>query len=114
MSAENEARGMRRTLYGTVTSTKMQKTITVQVQRTFKHPKYKKYVRESKKVHAHDETGAAHVGDTVELGSMRPMSKLKRWRLVSVVEAAPDRGVTVDAASQSDVGDVTGQDGGAS
>lgn len=114
MSVEKQARGMRRMLYGVVTSTKMQKTITVQVQRTFKHPKYKKYVRESKKVHAHDEDGTAHVGDVVELGSMRPMSKLKRWRLVSVVEAAPDRGVTVDAASQSDVGDVTGQDGGAS
>jgi len=103
-----EARGLRRSLTGVVTSTKMQKTITVLTQRTYKHPKYKKYVRQSRKVHAHDEAQQAVVGDVVELGSMRPMSKLKRWRLVRVVEAATDRGVALADAAQTDVADVAG------
>ncbi len=108
MTETNNNRGARRTLQGVVTSTKMAKTITVKVQRTFKHPKYKKYVREAKNVHAHDEGEVANVGDVVELTSMRPMSKLKRWRMVRVAEAAPDRGVSVAAASQTGVGEVPG------
>ena len=107
-AAGDQARGLRRSLTGVVTSTKMQKTITVLTQRTYKHPKYKKYVRQSRKVHAHDEAQQAAVGDVVELGSMRPMSKLKRWRLIRVVEAATDRGVSVAAASGADVADVAG------
>ena len=111
MTTESQARGLRRTLTGVVTSTKTQKTVTVKVQRTYKHPKYKKYVREARRVHAHDEAETAQVGDVVELASMRPMSKLKRWRMVRVVEAAPDRGVSVSEAAKSGVGDVTGSEG---
>jgi small subunit ribosomal protein S17 len=81
-------RNNRRTLEGIVTSDKMAKTITVSVNRTYKHAKYKKIVREQKKYHAHDEQGEAHVGDRVEIMSCRPMSRLKRWRLVRVVEKA--------------------------
>jgi small subunit ribosomal protein S17 len=84
-----ETRTRRRTLEGVVTSDKMDKTITVVVERTFKHAKYKKYVRKAKKYHAHDEQGEAKVGDRVEIAESRPMSKLKRWRLVRVVEKAP-------------------------
>lgn len=87
------ARNLRQTLIGRVTSDKMTKTITVQVERTYKHPKYGKYVRRDKRYHAHDEGEVAGVGDLVELALTRPLSKLKRWRLVRVVEAAPDRGV---------------------
>jgi small subunit ribosomal protein S17 len=81
-------RNTRRTLEGTVTSDKMAKTITVVVVRTFKHPKYKKYVRTRAKYHAHDEDGAAKIGDLVEIAACRPLSRLKRWRLVRIVEKA--------------------------
>jgi small subunit ribosomal protein S17 len=81
-------RNDRRVIEGLVSSDKMEKTITVVVERTFKHPKYKKYVRKAKKYHAHDEEGLAHTGDRVEIAACRPLSKLKRWRLVRVVEKA--------------------------
>lgn len=81
-------RNDRRVIEGIVSSDKMEKTITVVVERTFKHPKYKKYVRKAKKYHAHDEEGQAHTGDRVEIAACRPLSKLKRWRLVRVVEKA--------------------------
>jgi small subunit ribosomal protein S17 len=89
----NDPRNQRRTIEGVVTSDKMAKTITVEVVRTYQHPKYQKYLRANKKYHAHDEKGEAHTGDRVELMACRPHSKLKRWRLVRVLE----RGVqTVD------------------
>lgn len=100
--AENQTkqRGLRRTLTGTVTSSKMANTITVQVQRTFKHPKYGKYVRKNKKYHAHDEREEAQVGDTVLIVATRPYSKIKRWRLVEITEKAPDRGIDVATAAE--------------
>lgn len=81
-----EARNARRTLRGTVISDRMEKTITVRVERVFQHPKYKKYIRRHKKYHAHDEQSAAHVGDRVEIVETRPLSKQKRWRLLSVLD----------------------------
>lgn len=83
-----DPRNTRRTLEGVVTSNKMAKTITVLVTRTFQHPKYKKFVRKDAKYHAHDEQGLAKEGDRVEIQACRPLSKLKRWRLVRVVEKA--------------------------
>lgn len=80
-------RNRRRVLQGVVSSAKMDKTITVKVERRFAHPKYGKFVRSHKKYHAHDESSTAAVGDTVEIMGTRPLSKLKRWRLVRVVEA---------------------------
>lgn len=99
--AENQTRerGLRRTLTGTVTSSKMANTITVQVQRTYKHPKYGKYVRKNKKYHAHDEAEVGRVGDKVEIVATRPYSKIKRWRLLNVLEKAPERGVDVATAA---------------
>jgi small subunit ribosomal protein S17 len=87
-------RASRRTLRGLVVSDRMEKTITVRVERVFKHPKYKKYIRRHKKYHAHDEERSAHVGDEVEIRECRPLSKIKRWRLVEVVSRAalPDGG----------------------
>lgn len=101
----NEPRNSRRTIEGTVTSDKMAKTITVEVVRTYKHPKYMKYLRVKKKYHAHDEKGEAKIGDRVELMACRPMSKLKRWRLVRILE----RGlltaeVGIDAALEGALG----------
>jgi small subunit ribosomal protein S17 len=86
-------RNQRRTLEGTVTSDRCTKTITVEVQRTFKHPKYKKYVRKVARYHAHDEKGEAKKGDKVEIRSCRPISATKRWMLVRII----DRAASVDA-----------------
>jgi small subunit ribosomal protein S17 len=88
MNADPTTRNQRRTIEGTVVSDKMQKTITVLVERTYRHPKYEKFVRKQKRYHAHDEKGEARVGDRVELRSCRPMSRLKRWTLVQVLERA--------------------------
>lgn len=79
-------RNDRRSLSGVVSSAGSAKTITVVVDRLYKHPKYGKYVRRQKKHHAHDERGEAQVGDLVEIIATRPLSKLKRWRLVRVIE----------------------------
>jgi len=77
-----------RTLVGEVVSDKMDKTITVLVERREKHPLYKKYVRRSTKMHAHDESNECHIGDRVAIEQCRPMSKTKAWRLHSVIERA--------------------------
>ena len=79
-------RGIRQELTGIVTSTKMQKTIVVKVTRAVQHPLYHRVVRHTKKYYAHDETGEAKVGDTVQIASTRPLSKLKRWRLKEVLQ----------------------------
>lgn len=82
------SRNGRRTLWGTVISDRMEKTITVRVERRMQHPKYGKYIRKHKAYHAHDEQGDAHVGDTVEIVETRPLSKTKRFRLLRVIERA--------------------------
>ena len=83
----DQQRSRRRSVQGTVSSDKMDKTITVSVERLFKHPKYKKYIRQHSKVYAHDEQGKAKVGDIVKVVECRPMSKLKRFALVEVVQS---------------------------
>ena len=80
------AQGKRKERVGEVISSKMAKTIVVRVQRRFPHPKFKKVVTEYKKFYAHDEKGEAKPGDKVRIVETRPMSKLKRWQLVEVVE----------------------------
>lgn len=86
-------RGRRRTLQGVVIGNGMEKTISVRVERVFKHPKYKKYIRRHEKYLAHDEANTANVGDTVRLVECRPLSKHKRWRMTEVVaEAVADGG----------------------
>ena len=91
MSAETtttEDRNLRKERVGVVTSDKMSKSITVMVERQVKHPKYGKFIKRSSKFMAHDEKSEAHIGDTVRISETRPLSKLKRWRLVEVVERA--------------------------
>jgi small subunit ribosomal protein S17 len=87
-------RGVRRRLRGVVVSDKTAKTLTVEVSRQVRHPKYGKRVRKDRKLHVHDETGAAHIGDRVEIEECRPMSRTKHWRLLRVVEVNPDLGLT--------------------
>jgi small subunit ribosomal protein S17 len=73
---------------GVVTSDKMDKTITVAVERKVKHPIYGKFVKKTTKFHAHDEKQECTIGDVVKIMETRPLSKTKRWRLVEVVEKA--------------------------
>jgi small subunit ribosomal protein S17 len=82
-----EAKGAR-TLTGRVVSTKMQKTVAVEIERLIKHDVYGKYIRRTTKLLAHDETGASHEGDLVKIAPCRPMSRRKSWKLVEVLEKA--------------------------
>jgi len=79
-------RNLRKTKLGVVSSNKMDKTITVSVERKVKHPLYGKFVKKSTKFHAHDEKNECSIGDTVKIMESRPLSKTKRWRLVEIVE----------------------------
>jgi small subunit ribosomal protein S17 len=81
-------RNERKERVGKVTSNKMQKTITVAVDRKVKHPIYGKFVNRTTKFKAHDEQNTAGIGDTVRIMETRPMSKDKRWRLIEIVEKA--------------------------
>jgi small subunit ribosomal protein S17 len=83
-----EERNARKLRVGLVVSDKMDKTITVAIERQVKHPIYGKFVKKTTKLKAHDEANDAHTGDTVRIQETRPLSKTKRWRLVEVVERA--------------------------
>ena len=83
-AAENRTR----VATGKVVSNKMDKTITVMVERRVKHPVYGKYITRSSKIHAHDENNQCGIGDTVTVAETRPISKSKTWKLLEVVEAA--------------------------
>jgi len=79
-------RNLRKTRIGVVSSNKMDKTITVNVERKVKHPLYGKFVKKTTKFHAHDEKNECSIGDTVRIMESRPLSKTKRWRLVEIIE----------------------------
>jgi small subunit ribosomal protein S17 len=81
-------RSRRKVRVGVVVSDAMDKTVLVRIDRTMRHPLYKKTVRRSSKLAAHDEHNDAHVGDTVRVVETRPLSKTKRWRIVEIVERA--------------------------
>ena len=83
-----EKRKPRKTLIGRVVNDGMNKTVAVSVERTFRHSRYKKIVKKTSKVYAHDEENTCRKGDKVKVMSTRPISKLKRWRVVEVVERA--------------------------
>ena len=95
------ATGKRKTQIGYVASTKMNKTIVVEVARQKAHPMYKRVVAHTKKFYAHDEENAAHTGDVVKIEETRPLSKLKRWRLVEVVRRSKLAPETTAAAPQA-------------
>jgi small subunit ribosomal protein S17 len=90
-----KATGKRKQRVGEVVSNKMTKTIVVRVERRFQHLKFKKIVTSYKKFYAHDEKAEAKVGDTVRIEESRPLSKLKRWKLIEVMErSAQETAVT--------------------
>lgn len=84
-----EKRNSRKLQVGRVISDKMEKTITVQIERLTKHARYEKFLRMRTRIHAHDEKREAKIGDLVEVMETRPLSKLKRWRLTRILEKAP-------------------------
>ena len=88
IQTSERARGRRKVRTGVVVSDKMDKTVVVRIDRQMRHPLYRKIVRRSEKLAAHDQTNDAHVGDRVRVIETRPMSKTKRWRVVEVVERA--------------------------
>ncbi len=81
-------REMKRQQVGTVVSNKMDKTVTVQVERLIKHRLYKKYIRRHVKFYTHDKDNACRIGDKVLITECRPLSKFKRWRISSILEKA--------------------------
>ena len=83
-----ESRSFRKTRTGIVTSDSREKTVTVSIEIQFPHPKYKKIVKKTRKLHAHDENFDAKIGDTVKIMETRPMSKSKCWRMVEIIERA--------------------------
>jgi small subunit ribosomal protein S17 len=85
---EQTERNRRKTRVGTVVSDKMNKTVVVAVERRYAHPLYGKQVTRTKKYHAHDENDEYRMGDVVRIMETRPLSKLKRWRVVEAVERA--------------------------
>ena len=85
---EQAERNSRKTRIGTVVSDKMNKTVVVAVERRYAHPLYGKQVTRTKKYHAHDENDEYHTGDVVRIMETRPLSKLKRWRVVEAIERA--------------------------
>ncbi|KAF2962303.1 30S ribosomal protein S17 [Fervidobacterium sp. 2310opik-2] len=94
-------------LVGVVVSDKMDKTVTVKVERLVKHAKFGKYVKRTKKFYAHDENNACRVGDVVEIEESRPLSKLKRWVVVNILERSklsetPEIEETIDVEGGSE------------
>jgi small subunit ribosomal protein S17 len=88
VEGQPEVKGSARTLKGKVVSSKMEKTIAVEIERLIKHARYGKYVRRTTKLLAHDENSEASEGDVVTISPCRPLSRRKSWKLVSVVEKA--------------------------
>ena len=88
MSAEDK---VQRTIVGRVVSDKMDKTVSVAIERTIKHPVYGKYIRRTSKVMAHDAANECKAGDRVAISECKPVSKNKAWAVVNVVERAADR-----------------------
>ena len=83
-----QARGQRKTLVGEVISNKMTKTVSVRVDRLMKHPKFNRYVRRSRTFMAHDEQGTCQPGDRVQIIESRPLSRHKRWRIMTILGRA--------------------------
>ena len=93
MAEEQFKQGIKNEKVGQVVSTKMQKTIVVEVSRRVPHPLYKRIIGKRKKFYAHDEEGSAKTGDVVRIVECRPLSKLKRWKLAEVIRRAAQVGV---------------------
>jgi len=83
-----EKRGQRKTRTGIVSSDKMDKTVVVSVERKLRHPVYGKFIKKTKKFHAHDAENSCRLGDYVKIMETRPLSRTKRWRVVDILQRA--------------------------
>lgn len=101
------ARRRRKTEIGVVTSDKMDKTRRVELERLVPHPKYGKYQKRRTICHAHDEENLTHVGDVVEIMETRPLSKLKRWRIVRVVRQGAQQALAAEAEAAQQTAEVS-------
>ncbi|MER3405189.1 MAG: 30S ribosomal protein S17 [Chloroflexota bacterium] len=99
-AAGAERRSKRKQLVGWVVSNKMDKTITVDVERLRRHPRYKRVVRVRKKFYAHDPFNLCQVGDLVRIEESRPLSRLKRWRLVEIISRAGEAAAQAPAPTE--------------
>lgn len=95
---KNPERAQRKSFIGLVTSDKMAKTVVVRLERLVKDPRFGKYVRRFTKCYTHDEKGEAKAGDKVEIMETRPLSRLKRWRLVRVIQKAGEAPAAAEKA----------------
>jgi len=100
MTTAAETSSARKTLTGQVVSTKMAKTIVVEVTRQKAHPLYKRVMKRSRKFYAHDEEQTAHLGDVVRIVETRPLSRLKRWRLEEIIKRSA-LGLLAEAAQKT-------------
>ena len=100
-TTQTEKKSGRKTLVGQVVSTKMAKTIVVQVSRQRAHPLYQRVMKRSKKYYAHDENQTAHVGDFVRIEETRPLSRLKRWKLQEILKRSALAPETTEQESQA-------------
>ncbi len=91
----------RKRVIGVVVSNKMDKTVVVKVERFVQHPRFKKYIKRSKKYYAHDAENKCGVGDVVEIEETRPLSKLKRWRVVRIVKRSALAETPVEPAEEA-------------
>ncbi|ABQ47315.1 MULTISPECIES: 30S ribosomal protein S17 [Thermotoga] len=102
----------RKRLTGIVVSDKMDKTVVVAVEKLVQHPIYKKYVKRTKKYHAHDERNECKIGDVVEIEETRPLSKTKRWRVVRIIQRfEPERVLKEEEDIQEEIEAVEGKGG---
>ncbi|PLV60221.1 30S ribosomal protein S17 [Thermotoga sp. KOL6] len=104
----------RKRMTGIVVSDKMDKTVVVAVERLVQHPLYKKYIKRTKKYHAHDERNECRIGDVVEIEETRPLSKTKRWRVVRIIKRfEPERVMKEKEEIQDELKEVVEEKGGA-
>jgi small subunit ribosomal protein S17 len=97
-------------MIGVVVSDKMDKTVVVAVERHVQHPLYKKYIKRTKKYHAHDEKNECRVGDVVEIEETRPLSKTKRWRVVKIIKRfEPERILKEEEEVQDELEEIEGE-----
>ncbi|ACM23178.1 MULTISPECIES: 30S ribosomal protein S17 [Thermotoga] len=100
----------RKRMIGVVVSDKMDKTVVVAVERHVQHPLYKKYIKRTKKYHAHDEKNECRVGDVVEIEETRPLSKTKRWRVVKIIKRfEPERILKEEEEVQDELEEIEGE-----
>jgi len=95
METKTEKKKVSFTLMGVVTSTKADKTVSVDVQRIFQHPVYKKIVRKKKKYLAHDSENKCNLGDVVKIRMVRPISKRKKWLVIEIISSAPEKAADI-------------------